>query len=474
MENFLIKSKTIPFQHQIDGVKFGTTHTSWLLADSMGLGKSRQAIDIGVYNKEHRGYKHCLIVCGINSLKWNWYNEITTHSYEAGYILGQRTNRKGKITIGSIKQRIEDLKRITELPYFLITNIESFRDTEFATLVKNLCKTEIQMCVIDEAHTLRTPTCQQTKGFLSCNTEYKLAMTGTPIMNRPLDLYSILKWLGYESHNYYAFKNHYCVMGGFGGHEIVGYRHLDQLSNITRNIMLRRLKEDVLDLPEKIYVDEIVEMTNKQSKLYDDVLKSIMDNIDKIRLSRNLLVSIVRLRQCTGFTGILSSEIQESAKLDRLVELVEEASINNSKCIVYSNWTQITDIVVNRLKKFNPAYITGAVSEEKRNAEKQRFNTDPNCMCIVGTISSMSTGHNLQAATTVIFLDHPWTRAAYDQAVDRAHRIGQTKNITVYNLMCKDTIDYRVWQIMNRKGVMSEAMLDNPINNLNMLEFLLH
>lgn len=467
--------KTSPYSYQDEGVRYGMNRDRFFLGDEQGLGKTKQALDIAINNKHYYNYKHCLIVCCVNSLKWNWYNEVLTHTTEQPYILGQKTNKKGVTKIGSVADRKKDLENIDELPYFIITNIETFRDREFADKINELCKDKIQMCVADELHKCGNPSSQMSKGFLQVQCEYRMAMTGTPIMNSPLDMYIILKWLGYEKHSFYQFKNHYCVMGGFGGYQVVGYKHIEQITEMTDKFMLRRLKKDVLDLPEKVYVDEIVEMTNKQSKLYGEVLTDIVENIDKVALSPSPLSALIRLRQCTGYTGILSTDIQESAKLDRMNELVEDIVASGEKCIVFSNWTQITDEVQVRLKKYNPVTITGNTSESDREIAKKKFQEDDNCKVIIGTIGAMGTGLTLTAATHVIFLDHPWTRALYDQAVDRAHRIGQKSTVVIHNIMAKDTLDMRVYDIVVKKGLVSDLMLDNPeaLNKTQMLNFLL-
>ena len=146
---------------------------------------------------------------------------------------------------------LENLDKITE--YFLITNVESLRDNAIQAKLAELCKSgEISMVAIDEIHKCKNPSSQQGKGILKLQPQCRIAMTGTPLMNTPLDLYIVLKWLGYERHPFYAFKKHYCVMGGFGGYEIVGYRNLGELQEQLNDIMLRRRKEDVLDLPEKL------------------------------------------------------------------------------------------------------------------------------------------------------------------------------------------------------------------------------
>lgn len=468
--------KTKPFSHQEKGLEYGLKYDRWFLGDEQGLGKTKQIIDIAVARKIKYNYKHCLIVCGVNTLKWNWANEVHTHSDEECWILGQRNQKIRSIVIGSMTDKLNDLTDIDELPYFIITNIESFRNENFVEKIVKLCKNDkINMCAVDEVHKCKNPQSQQTKGFLKCLPKCRIAMTGTPLMNSPMDLYVILKWLGYESHSFYSFKNHYCVMGGYGGYEIVGYKNIDQLTNQIGSIMLRRLKKDVLDLPEKTYVDEYVDMTPKQSDIYKEVQMDIKSHIDEIKFDNNPLSTLIRLRQATGYTGILSSSIKESAKLDRLEDLVEEIVANNNKCLVFSNWTQMTDVIKDKLSRYNPAVITGDTKDNERNVQQDKFMHDDSCKVIIGTIGAMGTGLTLTAGSFVIFVDEPWNKALFEQAVDRAHRIGTKNNVTIYSILCKNTIDEKIHDLVYKKGIMSDCIIDGKIvgNKTEILNYLL-
>lgn len=469
--------KTKPFTHQYQGFEYGLKNDKWLLGDEMGLGKTKQAIDIAVAKKLAKGYKHCLIICGVNGLKWNWVNEIATHSNEGSYILGQRV-RNGKVTVGSNADKLADLQRIDDLPYFIITNIESIREQDIVREITNLTGSHrINMVVADEVHKMKNPSSQQGKNFLKINAETLIAMTGTPLMNNPLDLYIILKWLGYEKHSFYAFRNYYCEFGGYGGYEVMGYKHLNELQAQLDEIMLRRRKNDVLDLPAKIHIDEYVEMTPKQAQIYAEVTAAIKANIDQIKMANNPLAELIRMRQATGYTGILSSTIAESAKLDRMEELVEEAVENGKKVVIFSNWTQMTDVVVDRLhiKGYYPAIITGQVSDAFRQEQVEKFQHNDRCKVIVGTTGAMGTGITLTAGTVEIFLDEPWNRANKEQAEDRCHRVGTTESITIYTLLCKDTIDCKIHDLVEQKGMMSDVIVDgmNKVDSSKLLDYFL-
>ena len=471
--------KTKPYEYQSVGIDYGLNNDKWLLGDEQGLGKTKQVIDIAVARKQLYGYEYCLIICGVNSLKWNWVNEIHTHSNEQAYILGQRI-KKNKIVVEGNQAKLQDILKMHENSlnsYFIITNIETMRNEEIVANLSVLCKQKrISMIAVDEIHKNKNPSSQQSKGLAKLHTDCEIAMTGTPLMNTPLDLFFILKWLGYEKHSFYQFRNHYCLMGGFGGYEVVGYKNLNELQERLDNIMLRRRKEDVLDLPEKTYVDEYVDMTPKQKLIYEEVTAAIKMNIDQISIAPNPLAELIRMRQATGYPGILSSSIDESAKLDRMEELVEDARQNDRQIVIFSNWTQITNAVYERLnsKYLFVEQLTGETKDVDRDWIVQRFQIGE-IKILIGSIGAMGTGLTLTAGTVEIFVDEPWNRALKEQAEDRCHRIGQNSNVTIHTIMCKNTIDERIHELVYRKGELSDAIVDGMVkqNRMEVLEYLL-
>lgn len=458
--------KTTPFEHQREAFQFGLDNDKWLLGDEQGLGKTKQSIDIAIAKKLEKGYQHCLIICGVNGLKWNWQKEIEIHSNEHGYILGQKLNSKKQLVIGSNTDKYNDVLNLhNNSNYFIITNVESLRNEDICKTLVNRCKSgEIGMIITDEVHKMKNPTSQQGKAFLKLQAETMIAMTGTPLMNNPFDLYIILKWLGVEKNAFYSFKKHYGEFGGYGGYEVIGYKHLDELQEQLNSIMLRRRKADVLDLPEKVYIDEYVDLTPKQAQIYKEVTADIMANIDQIKMDSNPLAQLIRLRQATGYTGILSSVVQESAKLDRMEELVDEAIENGNKVVIFSNWTQVTDEVQKRLSRYHSIVITGQTKDADRQPMVDAFQNDPNVKVAIGSTGAMGTGLTLTAGTVEIFLDEPWSKALKDQAEDRCHRVGTTQNVTIYTLLTKDTIDERIHDIVEQKGKMADAMVDGKVN----------
>lgn len=498
--------KLQPFKHQIDGINYGLTHPKFLLADEQGLGKTCQVINLACILKKELGIKHVLIIACVNGLKYNWYEEVLKHSNESPYILGTRYRKNGKEYIGSNEDRLEDIKKLgtdsdIDKHFFIITNIETLRYSKSEVFPLKTKKNGVQkfkkrtvfpivqelqnktkdgtigFIAVDEIHKSKDPSSIQGKALLSITADNLVAMTGTPIMNNPIDAYLPLAWLGYEKHSLFSFKKQHCIMGGFGAHQIVGYKNLDDIQSTLDKCMIRRLKKDVLDLPEKIYINDYVEMSKSQAELYDEVMNDITENIDQIKLSPNPLTLLIRLRQVTGNPLILSSSVKDNPKFDRMMEIIEDVVSNNGKAIVFSNWTDvlIPAYALANSKNYNPAIYTGQNTKD-REKEKDRFKNDKSCKVIFGTIGAMGTGLTLTEANTVIFLDEPWSRAIKDQCEDRVHRIGTKDSPNIITIMCRGTIDERINSLVYRKGKLSDILIDKEediINNKKLLNYLL-
>lgn len=465
----ILKTKPYPFQEE--DFNLCMNHDKFLLLYSMGLGKSLLSIMIAVKRRELKQVKHCLIVCGVNTIKYNYQAEVLKHTGLNAIILGNRQNKFGVWNTKGTKEKLEDLDNLSE--FFIITNVESLRNKDIKDKVKKLLdKSEIGMIVCDEIHKISNPGSQQGRALLllAKHSKYFLGLTGTVLSNSPLDAYVPLKCVGREIATFSQFKFRYCVFGGFGNFAITAYQNVNELQYKLDKAGVRRLKSDVLDLPPKIYTDEYLEMGAVQTKLYSDVLKAILEDIDKVALSVDPLGQLIRLRQVTASAAILSEKYDESVKLDRLDEILLDLK---GKAIIFSNWTTVTDIVYKRLAKYNPALITGQV--KNREIEQKKFMEDDSCKVIICTTAAAGVGLTLTAADTVIFLDEPWTKAAKEQAEDRAHRIGTKGSVNIITLMCKGTIDEYIHKVVAKKGVMSSAFIDHEydLNDVAVLKFIL-
>lgn len=379
--------KTKPFPHQIEAFNRGYECKDLLLADDQGLGKTKESIDIAVARKGEIG--KCLIVCGVNSVKYNWKKEVSVHSNESCVVIDGKT----------VDKRIQQIDQwIYGSPYFGIINIESLRNEKIMDRIYMDCKDDIIGAVIvDEIHKAKNGMCSQGRSVRQLNSKIRIGLSGTP-MNKAEDLWNILTWLRVEKRNYYQFKNRYCIMGGFNGYKVVAHRNLDELNKELNTVMLRRKKEEVLDLPPKIYTTEYIELTRKQRILYKEIRQGIVDNLENILEIPNPLSCTVRLRQLTG--GVFGDD---NPKLERVKDMLEEITESGHKALIFSQWEQITSVYKEALKTYNPAYIVGAVDPEDRQKEVDRFQNDPTCKVAIGTIGAMGTGLTMTAASYVFF-----------------------------------------------------------------------
>lgn len=461
--------RTKPYQYQTDGIQYGLQHDDFLLLDVPGLGKSLQAIYIAQERKRLNGIEHCLIICGVNTLKTNWVKEIQTHSNLTCRILGQKINSKGNVVIGGVKDRISQLQeKIDE--YFVITNIESLRDDDLLKALQTGAN-KFDMVVVDEIHACKSPTSQQGKNLLKLKAKYKIGMTGTLLLNDPLDCYVPLKWIGADRSTYTNFKYYYCNFGGPFGNIPMGYKNLDVLKDQLQDFSIRRTK-DLLDLPDKTVINEFVDMSEEHKKFYNNIKNGIVQQVDKVHLSTaNLLSLVSRLRQATVLPQILTTENIEPSKILRAVQLVDEIVQNGNKVVVFSTFKDSARYIFDLLKEYNPLLCTGDQKDTQIQEAINKFQTEDKNKVMVATWQKMGTGVTLTQASYAIFLDTPWTSGVYEQAQDRIHRIGSTSPVFIYNLICKGTVDERVVQIVDSKWALSNYVIDNDtsdevINNL--------
>lgn len=463
VEYKLSKYITDPYTYQKEGIQYGLNHNNWLLLDSMGLGKSLQAIYLAEEIKKRDKIKHCLIVCGVNALKNNWKKEILKHSKLSAMILGEKQLKSGKTVIGSVKERVAQLKKPIK-EFFIITNIETLRDDNIVKQL-NSGKNKIDMIIVDEIHCCKSSSSIQGKNLLKLNKAmFKLGMTGTLLLNDPIDAYVPLKWIGVEKSSQSVFKNCYYIYGGHFHNIFLGYRNLDVLKYQLSQYSLRRTK-DILDLPEKTIIPEYVEMDDKQSSFYDNIKHGIIDEVDKVHMSTtSLLAMVARLRQATACPSILSSENINSIKIDRAVELTKDILSNNEKVVIFSTFKQTVSKLAEALQEYNPIIATGDVDDQLISENVDKFQNDPNKKVFIGTWQKCGTGITLTAASYMIFIDTPWTNGVFEQACDRIHRIGTKHPVFIYNLIAKDTIDERVWEILQDKKALSEYIIDDQIS----------
>lgn len=456
--------KTEPFKHQLEGIEFGLNHDNWLLLDSPGLGKTLQITYLAQELKERYNIQHCLIICGINTLKTNWKMEIEKHSNLSCRILGQRINRKGRLVVDGISERLKQLQNPIE-EFFVITNIETLRDDKiFKALQKNKFN-KFDMMVVDEIHCCKNPNSQQGKHLLKLNnSKFKIGLTGTLLMNNPLDTYVPLKWIGAEKATYTNFKYYYCNFGGPFNQILVGFKNIPHLKYHLEKYSLRRTK-DILDLPPKTIINEYVDMNDTQMSFYNNIKEGIISQVDKVTIKQNaaLLGMVARFRQASVLPSILTTEDIKSSKIERAIDLTEQLISAGEKVVIFSTFKAPVYELQQLLSKYNVVIATGDQKDDDIERAKYQFQNDPNTKLFIGTWSKCGTGITLNAASYMIFLDTPFTWSVYEQAQDRIHRIGSQRPVFIYNLIAKETIDERVLEIVNDKKALSNYIIDDEI-----------
>lgn len=459
----LSKFKTKPFPYQEDGIKFGLTHDKFLLLDAPGLGKTLQITYLAEELKKRENIKHCLIICGINTLKTNWEKEIHKHSKLDCRILGKTVSRKGKVGYGSIASRLAELKKPIK-EFFLIVNIETLRDKD---IVKELLHgvNKFDLIALDECHTIKNPTARQSANLLKLSAPHMVGMTGTLLLNNPLDCYVPLRWIGADHSTYGNFKCHYIQYGGMFGNEFLGYKNVSDLKEQISHVSLRRT-DDLLDLPEKNIIDEYVDMSDRQAGFYQKIVNGIFDEIDKVKLSStNILALTARLRQATACPSILTTENIPVAKQDRCCEHVSDIVSNGNKVVIFSTFKQTVNELAQRLKDYNPVICTGDIPDSVVSENIDKFQNDDSVKVFIATWQKCGTGITLNSASYAIFMDTPFTAGQYEQCWKRIHRIGSKKPVFIYNLITSNTFDERVKYLVDSKSVISEYVVDDKVDN---------
>ena len=502
---FYVPEGKSPYSHQLDFMKYAIDkqqrgyRSGFIVADDMGLGKTVESLNLAIYNKKQYKFRHCLIICNVNSSKYNWKKEVNdiTHGKLHGYILGTRISRKGKVTYGGGAEKLQDLtvghmfgdKNSDLLPYFLILNIEAVRTKVGRKypiadmIIEYIDKGVINMVIIDEIHKNASMTSQQGKQLLRIkkatgNKCEWIPMSGTPIVTRPTNVYLPLRLI--DAHNfssYYTWCKEFCIYGGFGGSEIVGYKNIPRLKAMLQSNMIRRLKSSVLDLPPKIYYTEYVDNTPYQEALYASIEQDMLKDAEStIQNTLNPIVKFLRLRQVNGSPELVDNFLKadskeylsKNSKLKRLLELLEDAKDRGEKTIIFSNWVEPLRTIYKFVsQKYKTCTFTGTMTDQAREKNKRVFQTNPNYTVLLGTIGAAGTTHTFTAASNIIFYDEPWNATDKEQAEDRAYRIGTKNSLKIFTLLSRDTVDDRVHNILFEKGATASYIVDGKLDFRN-------
>lgn len=439
-----IKDDVEFYPHQVEGVRWGARRKSFILGDDMGLGKSLQALTIFGIDVYRGWYSKAIVVCP-TTLKGNWADEIEKFSgFPYVTLDGTPTQRN--------KQLLEFID--IEGPKILIANYE-----QVAPHQKVLDNIEFDVAIFDEAHMIKNPKAKRTEACLELYSKRSFMLTGTPILNHVNELWVLLSRAGVYHKGYWAFVNRYCVFGGYKDKQIIGVKNEKELTEMLQSVMLRRLKKDVLDLPDVQYIERRVDLSPLQQKLYDQV-------VDELKLERfdqndpddieNALTKFLRLKQICG-TTLPFTGTDESSKLDLAISDDCELLDNGNRVVVFTQFRPMQEAYIKRLQKERPNTpvweMNGDTPKSHRQPMVKEWSMSSEPGVIVCMIQVAGIGLNMTAAKHASFLDELFVPGLNQQAVDRLHRIGasETQPVQVRQYIARGTIENRVKQILKIK-----------------------
>ena len=433
-----------------------------ILADDMGLGKTIQllAVILSYVQKNKGNVKPSIIICP-SSLALNWYNEIQkfTSTLKALVISGDYLERKRKI---------EEIGKYQ----VIITSYDSLkRDID---LYENYC---FKYVVADEAQYIKNNNTKNSKAIKTINAETKFALTGTPIENSLSELWSIFDFImpGYL-YKYKKFKELYET-------PIIKEQNEDVMNKLKKQIepfVLRRTKGEVLtELPDKTVTILNNEMSEEQYNIYMSYMtqarKEIMSQIDINGFEKSqikILSLLMRLRQICCHPKLFLREYEgESSKLNQCIEIIQDAVLGGHKILLFSSYTSMFEIIEEKLKNIGVKYLklTGQTKVGERIELVDKFNTDENIKVFLISLKAGGTGLNLTGADMVIHYDPWWNLSAENQATDRTYRIGQKRNVQVYKLITKNSIEEKIYELQQKKAKLIDNMLSTDATFINKL-----
>jgi SNF2 family DNA or RNA helicase len=437
----------------------------------MGTGKTKVLIDnmAMLYDK---GKIDGALIVAPKGVIGTWYNqEIPTHlpdHIENVSVLWQANITKGQ------QEKLNELLKSSDKLHILIMNVEALSTSKGTDFAESFLRTHNTIMAIDESTTIKNSSAKRTKNILKLapQSKYRRIMTGSPITKNPLDLYSQCEFLSpwlLDFASYYAFRNRYAEMKtihakGRSIQVVNFFKNIGELSEKLKGFSYRVLKEDCLDLPDKIYVKRNVALTEEQSKLYKQMKTMALAILNgKQTTTVNVLTQLMRLHQitCGHFTADDGST--QNIKSNRINELMNVLEEVEGKAIIWANYQKdMFEIKKAIEKEYGEGSVVdyyGLTPQEDRQPNIKRFQEDPECRFFVGTPQTGGYGITLTQANTVVYYSNGYDLEKRLQSEDRAHRIGQKKSVTYVDLMADDTVDEKIVKALRKKiNIASEVL----------------
>ena len=461
-----IKDDVEFYDHQIEGVRKLAHMRSFLLADEMGLGKSLQALTVFGIDVFLNRANAAIVVCPA-TLKGNWVEEIERFTSFRYVELGKGYNKSGgPRTLGPAERgkQLEEFRSIKEAKV-LVVNYE-----QVVSHLKELKSMNFDIAIFDEAHYLKNPRARRTKACMDLYTPRSFMLTGSPMLNRVDELWTTLYRIDPSQYpSYWNFRARYCVFGGYKNKEIVGIQNEAELTNRLQSVMVRRLKADVLKLKKPYFIKRFVELSALQQKMYDEIVNemrlTLPHDVSNPMDIENGLTKLLRLKQICGTTATLV-EKDESLKLDLAIEDATEIMEDGNKIIVFTQFRGVLSAYSRRIRAAHPDIpvyeLHGDVPINARQDVVRSWSNEKGASVIICMIQVAGIGLNMTAARHLQFLDKLFVPKLNQQAVDRAHRIGQseTQTVQVFEYIARDTVEKRIEDILKTKTKLFDDVVE--------------
>ena len=465
------KFKTKPYKHQMTALEKSWNKETYAYFMEMGTGKTKVLIDNMSMLYDKGKIDGALIIAPKGVIK-TWYEqELPTHlpnHIENVTVLWQPNITKTQ------QEKLESLFEIETALHILVMNVEAFstdKGVKFATKFLNSHKV---LMAIDESTTIKTPAAKRTKNILDLGVyaKYRRIMTGSPVTKNPLDLYTQCYFLDpylLDHASYYSFRNRYAVMKsmhvrGRTIQVVHKFQNLSELSDRLKPFSYRVLKEDCLDLPPKNWTKRHITLSKEQQKVYDQMKKTALATLNgKVTSTMTVITQLMRLQQITCGHFVADDGTTQEIKNNRITELMDVLDEIEGKAIIWGHWQKDIQNMVSEIEKVHgPGSVVsyyGLTPQDERQDNIRRFQDDPKCRFMVGTPSTGGYGITLTAANTVIYYSNGYDLEKRLQSEDRAHRIGQKKNVTYIDIIADDTVDDKIVKSLRKKiNIASEVL----------------
>ena len=425
-------------------------HWGGILADDMGLGKTLQTLSFLLHLKEKSDDFKSLVICP-TSLLYNWENEIKKFTPSLSYIIHHGTTR----SIAKVKNEKVDV---------ILSTYGTVRSD-----IKNFCEVNFSYVILDESQAIKNPLSKIAKSVNLLKAANRLCLTGTPLQNNTFDIFAQMNFLNPGLLGSIEwFKREFSIpIDKFGDQQ-----QKQHLRKLLYPFILRRTKEQVAkDLPTKTEQVLYCEMSNHQKRIYDAYRNDLRDEILGLintqgmqRSQLTILQGLTKLRQICDSPAILKEEKYPnySIKIEELAKELEE-NLSNHKALVFSQFLGMLSLIKDKMRNANIQYeyFDGSTSIHDREKAIQHFQNDDECRVFLISLKAGGVGLNLTAADYVYIVDPWWNPAVEQQAIDRTHRIGQTKNIFAYRMICVDTVEDKILQLQEKKRALASDLISD-------------